>query len=242
MGKFLNKIEPDQQKWMEKQKLFFVASAPLDAEGTINSSPKGYDCLRVVNPNQVCYLELTGSGIETQSHIEENGRLTLMFLAFEGAPKILRLFGRGHVCRVDTLDFKTLYNAHFQDSELQDTRGIRAIITIQVEKVGISCGFGVPYYEYKGNRPTLKNYWNKRSEEQIMEYWSKENAYSQDGLPGMRHERMRPVVTDIAKSTTSSSTSWRRMWIEQQPALAFGSTLAGAFIVGMGVAAIFLRK
>jgi hypothetical protein len=137
-------------------------------------------------------IDHVGSGIETQSHVEENGRLTIMFMAFEGGPKILRLFGRGHVCRVDTPEYNRLYTTHYQGSspDFENLQGKRSIIVISIEKVGISCGFGVPYYEYKENRPTLLNYWGKKTEDKVVEYWVKENTQSVDGLPGMKHERM----------------------------------------------------
>ncbi|KAG0372834.1 hypothetical protein BGX24_012513 [Mortierella sp. AD032] len=160
MGKFYDEINEDQQEWIKQQKMFVVASAPLSSTGTINASPKGYDCFRIINANKACYLEMTGSGIETQSHVEENGRLTIMFMAFDGAPKILRLFGIGHVCRVGTPEYESLFNSHYKGTspDFETVEGKRSIIVISVDKVGISCGFGVPYYEYKENRPTLLNY------------------------------------------------------------------------------------
>ncbi|KAF9356412.1 hypothetical protein BGX26_005320 [Mortierella sp. AD094] len=237
MGKFFDSIGPDQQEWIEKQKIFFVASAPLDSRGTVNTSPKGYDCFRIINSNQVCYLELTGSGIETQSHVEENGRFTIMFLAFEGAPKILRLLGRGHVCRVDTPEFQTIYGQYFAGSELGDAHGIRSIIVLDVEKVGISCGFGVPYYEYKGNRPTLKNYWGKKTEDQITNYWVKENAASLDGLPGMRHARMGSKFARHSTSASSGPASWTGL-----QSLTFGASLAVAFGAGIALSTLSLKR
>ncbi|KAF9109678.1 hypothetical protein BGX27_007350 [Mortierella sp. AM989] len=239
MGKILNTIGLDQQEWIEKQKIFFVASAPLDSKGTVNTSPKGYDCFRIMNPNQVCYLELTGSGIETQSHVEENGRITIMFLAFESAPKILRLLGRGRVCRVDTPEFQALYNQYFAGSELEQVRGLRSIIVLNVEKVGISCGFGVPYYEYKGNRPTLKNYWGKKTGDQVTDFWVKENASSLDGLPGMRHAHMGPKFVHLAGST--SALSWLTNWTGLQP-LTFGASLAAAFGAGIALTSLSPKR
>ncbi|KAG9070234.1 hypothetical protein KI688_009568 [Linnemannia hyalina] len=169
MGKFYDEISADQQEWIHKQKMFIVASAPLSGTGTINASPKGYDCFRIIDANKACYLELGGSEVETQSHVEENGRLTIMFMAFEGEPKILRLFGRGHVCRVDTPEYNRLYDAHYRGTspDFDTIEGKRAIIVINVEKVGISSGLGVPHYEFKENRSTLLDYWGKNTEKKV---------------------------------------------------------------------------
>ncbi|KAF9932665.1 hypothetical protein FBU30_007662 [Linnemannia zychae] len=190
MGKFYDEISPDQQEWIKKQKMFVVASAPLSPTGTINASPKGYDCFRIIDANTACYLEMSGSGIETQSHVEENGRLTIMFMAFEESSKILRLLGNGHVCRVDTPEYESLYNAHFRGTcpDLEAVEGKRSIIVINVKKVSISCGFGVPYYDYKGDRPTM------------LSYWAKKNTQSLDGLPEMKHEGMKEFQCEYQAS------------------------------------------
>ncbi|KAF9356413.1 hypothetical protein BGX26_005321 [Mortierella sp. AD094] len=140
-------------------------------------------------------------------------------MAFQGAPRILRLFGRGHVARVDTTEFEELYDKHFRRhhrdtestlpvspntsssdslapvSELYELEGasqIRGIIVADIHKVGTSCGWGVPFYEYKSERPTLRSFWGKRPREQLAMYWAKANTQSLDGLPGMRHELMGP--------------------------------------------------
>ncbi|KAG0274570.1 hypothetical protein BGZ96_004194 [Linnemannia gamsii] len=254
MGKFYDEMNADQQEWIKKQMMFIVASAPLSATGTVNASPKGYDCFRIIDANKACYLEMTGSGIETQSHVEENGRLTIMFMAFEGAPKILRLFGRGHVCRVDTPEYNRLYTTHYHGSspDFETLQGKRSIIVISIEKVGTSCGFGVPYYEYKENRPTLLNYWGKKTEEKVVEYWAKENKQSVDGLPGMKHERMEeceyrdlpPPVMASKRSTEGlvgngggggSALGWITELGQSQSLLAMGAVAVAAF--GAGVAA-----
>ncbi|KAF9292725.1 hypothetical protein BGZ88_006213 [Linnemannia elongata] len=258
MGQFYDEMSADQQDWIHKQKMFIVASAPLSATGTINASPKGYDCFRIIDANKACYLEMTGSGIETQSHVEENGRLTIMFMAFEGAPKILRLFGRGHVCRVDTPEYQRLYDAHYRGTspDFEAIEGKRSIIVITVEKVGISCGFGVPYYEYKENRPTLLNYWGKKTEDQVADYWVKKNKQSVDGLPGMKHERMDevggceyqkdvppPVMANKRSVKGGSSPLGWIAELSQTQLLTIGAVAAAAF--GAGVAAsstLLLRK
>ncbi|KAF9096070.1 hypothetical protein BGX29_008755 [Mortierella sp. GBA35] len=195
MGEFFDEISEKHAEWIKKQKIVFVGTAPLDPNGKVNLSPKGYDCLRVISPNQVCYLELTGSGIETQSHIDENKRITIMFCAFEGAPRIMRLFGTGRIHRVGTPEFDTLLTTHYSncdDNSMLTSTGKRAIILIDVYKVGSSCGYAVPYFDYKGSRPTLTNFWIKKDEQQVANYWVLKNTKSLDGLPGMRHEKMGP--------------------------------------------------
>ncbi|KAF9903022.1 hypothetical protein EC991_004273 [Linnemannia zychae] len=250
MGKFYDEITKDHQEWIKKQKMFVVASAPLSATGTVNASPKGYDCFRIIDANKACYLEMTGSGIETQSHVEENGRLTIMFMAFEGAPAILRLFGIGHVHRVGSPEYESLYTAHYGDAapDFQTIEGKRSIIVISVDKVGISCGFGVPYYEYKGNRPTLLNYWGKKTEEKVVEYWVKENTQSLDGLPGMKHQRMSeveceykdvpPVMAGRAslRGKGKGGAGWM-IGLGQQP-LTFGAVAVAAFGAGLAASSL----
>lgn len=257
MGQFFDELSADQQEWIHKQKMFIVASAPLSATGTVNASPKGYDCFRIIDANKACYLEMTGSGIETQSHVEENGRLTIMFMAFEGAPKILRLFGRGHVCRVDTPEYNRLFDAHYRGTspDFETIEGKRSIIVISIEKVGVSCGFGVPYYEYKENRPTLLNYWGKKTDDKVAEYWVKKNTQSVDGLPGMKHERMDevggceahkdlpPVMANKRSAKGGSSPLGWIAGVGQSQALTISAVAIAAF--GAGVAAstcLILRK
>ncbi|GJJ73509.1 hypothetical protein EMPS_05867 [Entomortierella parvispora] len=195
MGQFFDSISDDHAEWIKKQKIFFVATAPASVKGTVNTSPKGYDSLRILGPNAVCYLELSGSGIETQSHLEENGRITLMLLAFEGGPRIMRLIGRGRVVRLGSPEYNDIISAHYQNPESQpvvNSVGCRGIIMVDVRKVGTSCGYAVPYFDYKGPRPTLLNGFAKKEEEKVTDYWRTYNAVSLDGLPGMRHERMGP--------------------------------------------------
>ncbi|KAF9902072.1 hypothetical protein BX616_002048 [Lobosporangium transversale] len=192
MGQWYESISEDLAEWIKKQKIFFVATAPLDAQGCVNSSPKGHDALRILGPNQACYLEMSGSGIETQSHLEENGRITLMMAAFEGGPRILRLIGTGRVVRLDTPEFNQLLEDHYKGSQLYENNGKRAIIMVDVRKVGTTCGYAVPFYDYRGERPTLMNHWAKKDREAMKKYWLTRNTYSLDGLPGMRHEMLGP--------------------------------------------------
>ncbi|KAG0267019.1 hypothetical protein BG011_009767 [Mortierella polycephala] len=130
---------------------------------------------------------LSRSGIETQSHLEENGRITVMFMALEGAPRIMRLLGTGRVVRVGSPEFNQLMEDHYADSELRSAQGKRAIIMVDVRKMGTSCGYAVPFFDYRGPRETLVNHFNKKDNEEMKEYWLKKNKYSLDGLPGMRN-------------------------------------------------------
>src|SRR5215207_5018215 len=102
MGKEHDYITEDHQAFIEGQRVFFVCTSPLSAEGHINLSPKGFDCFRILSSARVGYLDITGSGNETSAHLLENGRITFMFCGFEGAPNIVRLFGTGHAVLPDT--------------------------------------------------------------------------------------------------------------------------------------------
>ncbi|KAG0006703.1 hypothetical protein BGZ65_004948 [Modicella reniformis] len=255
MGQWFENISQDHAEWIKKQKVFFVATAPLDGRGCVNTSPKGHDCLRVLGPNQVCYLELSGSGIETQSHLEENGRITVMFAAFEGAPRIMRLIGTGRVVRVDSPEFNKLLQEHYQGSDLYDAQGKRSIILADVRKVGTSCGFAVPYYDYKGPRNTLIHYFNKKSDEEVQGYWAAKNKYSLDGLPGMRHEFLGPewtgknrgpgeaVVLPVwATSPSGLSKNSILAWIMSGTGLANATILSAGIAIGAGLATLSNKR
>ncbi|KAF9363536.1 hypothetical protein BGX34_003893 [Mortierella sp. NVP85] len=240
-------IEPNHAEWIKKQKLFFVATAPLDGRGSVNSSPKGHDCLRVLGPNQVCYLELSGSGIETQSHIEENGRITVMLTAFEGPPRIMRLFGTGRVVRLESPEYNKLMQEHYVGSELYNAHGKRGIIMVDVHKVSTSCGYAVPYFDYKGPRNTLVEVYGKRSDEVIKSGWLQKNKYSIDGLPGMRHELLGPEWTGKnrgagepvelpAWADRSNQGKGFLAWIQSGTGLANATVLSAGIAIGFGLA------
>lgn len=176
MAKFYDSLSPELTAFIAAQKMFFVASAPLTAEGHVNVSPRGYDCLRILSPNRAAWLDLTGSGNETSAHVTENGRLTLMFCAFEGAPRILRLFGTGRVVLPAHADWGDLF-AHFPA-----LAGARQIIVLDIEQVQTSCGFGVPLFDFVGQRDTLVKWAETKGEEGLRDYWCEKNAVSLDGL------------------------------------------------------------
>jgi len=183
MGKIYDQIDEKLTKFIEAQKMFFVATAPLDAEGHVNFSPRGYDSFAIIDPLTVAYLDLGGSGIETQAHIQENGRMTIMFCAFEGAANILRLYGQGEAVQFDDPRFPELMKL-FPNFEKA-----RAIITLNITRIADSCGWGVPFYEFKGERDQLKRHWNHAYDklgDAIVEQFYEENAESIDGLQGMK--------------------------------------------------------
>ncbi len=178
MAKVLPDIDNALADWIAAQPLFFVASAPLSGEGHVNLSPRGLDSLRVLAPREVAFYDLTGSGNETAAHLAENGRITLMFCAFEGAPRILRLYGHGEVVRPGDAGWSPL-RPHFGDALPQ----ARQIIRIEVSRVQTSCGYGVPLMSLQSERDDLINWAEKKGEEGLAEYQQRHNHHSIDGLP-----------------------------------------------------------
>lgn len=176
MAKFFDSIGDDHRAFIEAQHMFFVASAPLNADGHVNLSPKGQDSLRVLAPNSVAYLDLTGSGNETSAHLRENGRITLMFCAFAGPPKILRLYGRGETVLPDSPAWDELFPL------FDPIPGARQIIRVDVSKVQTSCGFAVPNYKYVGQRDTLTRWADSKGEDGLVTYRRQKNTRSLDGL------------------------------------------------------------
>lgn len=176
MAKVFDSITQQLQDFIAAQQIFFVASAPLSPDGHVNLSPKGLDCFRIISPQQVAYLDLTGSGNETSAHLAENGRITLMFCAFVEPPCILRLYGKGQTILPNSPDWNSIY------SLFTPIPGTRQIIVVDVERVQTSCGFGVPLYEYKGQRQVLVDWADKKGEQGIEDYQQQKNLVSIDGL------------------------------------------------------------
>lgn len=168
--------------FIEKQKMFFVASAPLSADGHINLSPKGYDAFKVIDDTTVAWLDLGGSGIETQAHVQENGRITIMFCAFEGPANILRLFGTGEVVNPHHAEWEEML-AQFPGFERA-----RGIFKVKLKRIQDSCGWGVPFYEFKGERDQLTRYVDNKSTEEWVASRYEKNAESIDGLKGLVKE------------------------------------------------------
>ena len=179
MADVLPEISDDLASWIAAQHVFFVATAPLDAAGHVNCSPKGMDTLRVLGPREVAYLDVTGSGIETIAHVQENGRIVVMFCAFEGAPRIVRLHGIGRVVVAPSpayAELKPLF---------PDYPGMRAIVRVQVTRVSESCGYAVPRYAFLEQRDTLVRWTEKKGADGIVAYRADKNARSIDGLIGL---------------------------------------------------------
>ncbi len=176
MAKLFDCITEELQDFIAAQHIFFVGSAPLSPTGHVNLSPKGLGCFRILSPNRVSYLDLTGSGNETSAHLQENGRITFMFCAFEEPASILRLYGQGKTILPSSPDWNSLY------SLFVPMPGTRQIIVADIEKIQTSCGFGVPLYEYQGQRQTLVNWASKKGEEGVREYQQQKNLVSIDGL------------------------------------------------------------
>lgn len=179
MGKEYEVLTPELAAWIERQRMFMVATAPLAADGLVNCSPKGMDTFRVLGPREVAYLDLTGSGIETVAHLRENGRIVLTFCAFEGPPKIVRLHGRGEVLTAADPGFEELR------PRFADFAGARAIIRVRLTRIGDACGFAVPRFEYRGERDTLEKWTAGKGAEGLARYQREKNAASLDGLPGL---------------------------------------------------------
>jgi hypothetical protein len=179
MAKQFPEISPALQEFIRRQRVFFTASAA--ATGRVNVSPRGADMLRVLGPNAVAYLDLTGSGNETAAHLRATGRLTLMFCAFEGAPMILRLYGAGRVLRRGGPDYAGLLAAEYGGTE---PLGARQMVWLDIDLVQTSCGFGVPLFDFAGERPTLARWAEaKEKQEGLDAYRRLKNSHSIDGLP-----------------------------------------------------------
>jgi hypothetical protein len=172
-----SQISEPLQKFIAAQPVFFVGSAPLSGDGHVNVSPKGLDCLRILSPTKVAYLDLTGSGNETAAHAMENGRITFMFCAFTGKPLILRLYGRAHVVRPEESSWQEL-------AALFPTyAGARQIIVADIHLVKTSCGYGVPIMQLVGNREQLLDWAMTKGDDGLETFRTKHNTRSLDGLP-----------------------------------------------------------
>jgi hypothetical protein len=179
MGKTFPSIDDSLRQFIHAQPVFFVGTAPLDSNGHINVSPKGLDTFRILGPTSIAYLDITGSGVETIAHLRENGRIVLMFCAFQGPPKILRIYGKGHAVEPQEPEFAELAG-YFRPHE-----GTRAIVVVEVSRIADSCGYGVPLLRYEGERNQLSGWARNRGPEGLAKYRSIRNRKSIDGLPGL---------------------------------------------------------
>ena len=179
MGKEYTEIDEGLQRWMKRQHLFFISTAPLQGDGHINCSPKGMDGLVVSGPKQLMYGDVGGSGIETVAHLKENGRVTIMMCAFDGPPKIIRFYGTGSVIEPHQAGFMGLAE------QFIDLPSLRNIIVIDADQIIDSCGFGVPMYDFRKQRDSFDNYLKDKDEAFLHNYRRERNATSLDGLPGL---------------------------------------------------------
>jgi hypothetical protein len=177
MGATHSSITPELHDFIARQPMFFVATAPLSPDGHVNLSPKGLESFVVLSPRRVAYLDLIGSGNETAAHLLENGRITIMFCAFEDPPKILRLYGSGKIARPGELQCDELAG------RFREFPGARQIIVIDLNRVQTSCGFGVPLMQVQSEREKLNDWARNKGPDGLAEYQRKKNSRSIDGLP-----------------------------------------------------------
>ncbi|KAL2158710.1 hypothetical protein VTH06DRAFT_4192 [Thermothelomyces fergusii] len=218
MGQFFETIPEHLIRWILEQKMFWVATAPLAASGHVNVSPKGGPYFGLLDERTFWYMDLSGSGTETIAHLHEpgNGRITVMFSAFDGPPRIVRLFGRGTVLErpghetetaaaaaaaaaatttaMTTTNSLGSFDDFVKKHDVEVLPSSRSIIVVRLHQVATSCGYSVPFYEFKAFRATLNEVFAKREEKFLQgasseareRYWAYKNSYSMDGLPGMR--------------------------------------------------------
>ena len=183
MGKVYDGINEQIQAWIAEQEMFFIATAPLSGDGSVNLSPKGLDTLRVLDDHTLVFLDTGGSGIETISHVRENGRIVVMMCALRDPPVTYRFHGRGTVILPGDEGFDTLA-ALFDRSQF----GVRAIICIDVTRVSDSCGYGVPLYDFRGQRDLLAEDIQSTGREKFVAQFAEMWTTSIDGLPGLTPE------------------------------------------------------
>jgi hypothetical protein len=174
MARFYPGLEDKHRAFIAAQKIFFTATGTADSR--LNLSPKGMDSLRVLTPNRVAYLDLTGSGNETAAHLRHDGRMTLMWCSFDADPLILRLYGQGHAVRRQDAAWAGLR------PNFPALPGERQIIVLEVDAVQTSCGYAVPRYDHIGERDTLARWADKKGPIGLIDYWREKNRTSIDGL------------------------------------------------------------
>jgi hypothetical protein len=174
MAKQFDSIPEKLAAFIREQHIFFVATAA--AEGKVNLSPKGMDSLKILDPNRVIWLNVTGSGNETAAHVQVNPRMTIMFASFDEKPLILRLYGQAKAIHKNDADWGELYG------KFAPLPGARQIFDVKVTMVQTSCGFAVPFYEYSGEREQLNKWADHKGEQEIQNYWSEKNSISLDGI------------------------------------------------------------
>ena len=179
MGKVFDAIDPSIATWIREQHMFFVATAPLAADGLVNVSPRGLDSLSILDEHTVAWLDLTGSGAETIAHLTENARICLMFCSFEARPRILRLHGHGRVVLPGDATFARV------EAEHPGHVGARAVIVVDVARIADSCGWGVPVMDFVEDRDIMRPWAEKKGSAGLEQYRAEKNARSLDGLPAL---------------------------------------------------------
>lgn len=175
MGKLYSEMLPEHESFIKRQHIFFVGSAPLDKNGHVNISPKGYDTFRILSSTEVAYLDLTGSGNETSGHLDENGRITFMFVAFEGSPVILRLYGTGRVILTNSPEWDSVIG------NFELIQGARQIVYAKIHAVKTSCGMSIPLLSFAGERDALQEWASQMCDEKLDAYHLQKNRVTMDG-------------------------------------------------------------
>ncbi|MBB96197.1 MAG: pyridoxamine 5'-phosphate oxidase [Rhodobacteraceae bacterium] len=175
MARQFNQITDDQKAFVEAQHIFFTGSAASD--GRVNVSPKGQDSMRILSPNRLIWLNLTGSGNETAGHLLEHPRMTLMWCSFETRPLIYRIYGTARTIHMGDPDWDALY-AHFPPNI-----GARQIYDVAVEMTQTSCGYAVPFMDFAGDRDTLDRSMEAKGDNGVPRYWMEQNTTTLDGKP-----------------------------------------------------------
>jgi hypothetical protein len=189
VGKVFDGIDERLERWIARQPMFFVGTAPLNADGHVNVSPKGpIETLRVLDPTTVAYLDFVGSGAETIAHVRENGRIVIMLCAFHGPPRIVRLHGRGQVVVASDERFEALAaRCRFAEPSVPAAR--RAIVSVELERIADSCGYGVPLMSFEDHRPHMDLWAAKKvrvgGADALLDYQREHNSVSIDGLPAV---------------------------------------------------------
>ncbi len=190
MGKVYDVLDDRLRAWIGEQPMWFVATAPLAADGHVNLSPKGLDSFTILGERSVAYLDLVGSGAETIAHLRENGRITIMFCAFEGPPLIVRLHGTGRSVEPGDPDFDELV------ARFPTYRAVRAVIQVDVHRISDSCGYGVPLMDYRAERSQLIDWADRKGDDGVRTYQLENNLTSLDELPALRATALADADSD----------------------------------------------
>lgn len=182
MGRVVGPPIPESEReFISKQHVFFIGSSPLSPAGHVNISPKSASEFRLIDSSTVCYLDYSGSGSETSAHIIENGRITVMFVAFDGPPKILRLYGKGSLVLRDDIKQLPILAAHFEGylspGDAHCNPGFRSVIVINVDRVATSCGYSIPTFTYTSERKVLEDFAVKKGDDGMVSYRALKNRF-----------------------------------------------------------------